>query len=288
MLSFLDLTIELKGNTITTKTFRKETSANTLLLAASHHPRSLIQGIPVGQFLRIKRNCSHEEDFENEAKELYGRFRKRGYLHQCIRKTKKKAMQADREDLLDKTENKKVPTQQQSPVRIITKYGTQWDQVKSILGQHWHLLSGAPLLGQIVGDRPLLTAGRSHNLKDNLVHSEYQRSTKSNWLTDLPPLRDMYPCGRCKVCKCADRTNVFASSDGKKNFKINNFINCSTMRVVYMLTCPYGKAYVGKTKRPLKDRIGKHIQSILKKDDERPLALHFIKFHNAVPKGLLF
>lgn len=53
-LSFLDLTIQIKENTIATKTFRKETADNTLLLATSHHPGSLMRGIPVGQFLRTK------------------------------------------------------------------------------------------------------------------------------------------------------------------------------------------------------------------------------------------
>lgn len=41
-----------------TCTSRKETAANTLLRADSHHPIWLKDGIPVGQFLRIKRNCT--------------------------------------------------------------------------------------------------------------------------------------------------------------------------------------------------------------------------------------
>lgn len=61
-LSFLDLTIELKDNIVATKTFCGETAANTLLLATSHHPRSLIRGIPVGQFLRTKQNCTHQDE----------------------------------------------------------------------------------------------------------------------------------------------------------------------------------------------------------------------------------
>lgn len=56
-LPFLDLTIGVQGGLIVTKTYHKQTAANTLLEATSHHPCSLIQGIPVGQFLRIKRNC---------------------------------------------------------------------------------------------------------------------------------------------------------------------------------------------------------------------------------------
>ena len=179
-----------------------------------------------------------------------------------------------------------APKTQTTPIRIITKYGEQWEKVKSILNQHWHILSEAPILGSFVGDRPLLTARRSTNLKDCLVHSEYQRTTKSNWLTDLPPLKGMYPCGRCSMCKYIEKTDTFHSADGTKHFRINSFINCSTTRVIYLLTCPCGLMYVGKTKRQLKIRLSEHVQSINKKDDDRPLSLHFLKYHNGVPDGL--
>lgn len=88
------------------------------------------------------------------------------------------------------------------------------------------------------------------------------------------------------ICGYVDRTNVFASSDGEKQIKICDFINCSTTQVVYMLTCPCGKAYIGKTKQRLKIRIDKYIGSIRKKNDECPLALHFLQFHNGNPDWL--
>lgn len=143
-------------------------------------------------------------------------FRERGYSHGCIRKAKRRALQTDMKELLDKKRSVNTRIQQQSPIRIITKCGAQWDQVKNILGHHWHILSEAPVLESIVGDRPLLNARRSPNLKDSLVHSEYLKLTKSNWLTDLPPLKGMYACGRCSICKYVDKTDVFANSDGTK------------------------------------------------------------------------
>lgn len=52
-ISFLDLSIRLEGGSLVTSAFRKETAANTLLQADSHHPKSLIRGILVGQFLKL-------------------------------------------------------------------------------------------------------------------------------------------------------------------------------------------------------------------------------------------
>lgn len=99
-LPFLAITIHVKDDKLRMKTFRKETAANTLLLASSHHPKLLIQGIPLGQFLRIRRNCSDMDDFKNESRELYGRFRDRGYSHTSIRRAKKRALWTERGELL--------------------------------------------------------------------------------------------------------------------------------------------------------------------------------------------
>ncbi|CAJ0943145.1 unnamed protein product [Ranitomeya imitator] len=79
-IDFLDVTIK-RGPTgvINTDIFRKETSTNTLLHASSGHPAHMIRSIPVGQFLRLRRICSSDCDFEKRADELRGRFRERGY-----------------------------------------------------------------------------------------------------------------------------------------------------------------------------------------------------------------
>lgn len=130
-----------------------------------------------------------------------------------------------------------------------------------------------------------MTARRSRNLGDLLVHSEYTRTISYNWLTSSKPPFGMHACGHCKICKYVHQTNQFTNPRGGKDFKIKQFINCSTTRVIYMLTCPCNKNYIGKTKRALRIRIGEHIAGI-KKDDERPISLHFAKFHNRDPKGL--
>lgn len=58
-LPFLGLNIRIENNRILTKIFCTNTVANTLLLAQSNHPRSLIQRIPTGQYLKSRRNCSN-------------------------------------------------------------------------------------------------------------------------------------------------------------------------------------------------------------------------------------
>lgn len=99
-ISFLDLFIRLEGGKLGTQTFRKKMAANKLLYTSSHHPRPLVRGILVGQFLRIRRNCSMDDDFRREADDLFTRFRERGYSHRTLRRARKIAMERTRMDLL--------------------------------------------------------------------------------------------------------------------------------------------------------------------------------------------
>ena len=52
-------------------------------------------------------------------------------------------------------------------------------------------------------------------------------------------------------------------------------ITCKTKYVVYLLKCPCGFCYVGKTKRELKTRIIEHKSNIRNKDEKSPVARHF-------------
>lgn len=89
----------------------------------------------------------------------------------------------------------------------------------------------------------------------------------------------MFPCNKCQVCPFVDRTSVFHDVLGKNNYEIRDLINCSTKRVIYIITCPCLNIYIGKTKRPLKVRIGEHLREFDEKDPEKPLAKHFVSCH---------
>lgn len=72
-----------------------------------------------------------------------------------------------RSDLLVSSD--RIKTDTDGPVRFITSFGTQWQQVRSILSDHWHILTRSDNLREIVGDRPLMVAKRARNLNDTLV-----------------------------------------------------------------------------------------------------------------------
>lgn len=86
-INFLDICIrkDLNGG-LSSKLFRKETVGNTLLHADSIHTDSLKKSIPFCQFLRIRRNCTTDEDFQREYDELTTRLLSRGYTKTTLKK----------------------------------------------------------------------------------------------------------------------------------------------------------------------------------------------------------
>ncbi|XP_069615962.1 uncharacterized protein [Ranitomeya imitator] len=84
---FLDLKLYPKDGCVYTTLYRKPTATNSLLQFSSFHPQHLRKGIPKGQFYRIKRNCSTQEDFRMHSQDLTHRFKDRGYPKKVVTKT---------------------------------------------------------------------------------------------------------------------------------------------------------------------------------------------------------
>lgn len=100
-INFLDLTINLGGDgSVVTKLYRKPISNNGFLHFESFHPTPLKRGMPTGQYLRARHNCSDEISFKSECDELYNRFRARGYSKKVLHRAYARARTTSREDLL--------------------------------------------------------------------------------------------------------------------------------------------------------------------------------------------
>ncbi|CAJ0956180.1 unnamed protein product [Ranitomeya imitator] len=133
-MDFLDLqlTVDQTG-CIHSTIFRKETSTNSVLHAKSGHPRHTIRAIPKGQFIRAKRICDTDEEFETQARDMTGRFLDRGYKFEDINCGYQQAKKLDRNALLQN----KVTKKEDSRLRIITNYHGRWTDMNSIFNQFW-------------------------------------------------------------------------------------------------------------------------------------------------------
>ena len=98
---FLDtMVINTREGKLITNLYCKPTDAHNYLHYSSAHPTSCKKGIPYGQFLRLRRICSHITDFDNNAVNLARHFSRCGYPQELIETSLIKARRRDRTELL--------------------------------------------------------------------------------------------------------------------------------------------------------------------------------------------
>ncbi|CAJ0927825.1 unnamed protein product [Ranitomeya imitator] len=288
-LDFLDIQIT-KGSDgfLETNVFRKDTAVNSLLHASYSHPKSLIEGIPTGQFIRIKIICSNDKFFSEQADNLSSRFEDRGYSRHSIKRGLHKVKRMTSSALM-KTKTKPVVEQK---VRFISTYTEQLNQMREVLKKYWPLLQTDKDLTKYLPMYPSITYRRSSNLKDLLVHSYYAGPNIKKAFGSRGQKWGCFPCKNCIACPNIHKASTFTSSDGKKNFNITQHITCSTLGVVYYAQCPCPKIYVGLTSRALKISVREHFRDITNAEGIDDLSLlipvprHFKSHHNCNAKLL--
>lgn len=72
---------------LVTKCFFKQTDLNSYLSIHSGHHPTWIKNVPKGQFIRIRRNCTLDEDYTMQAQVLKNRFVEKGYNTTILDKT---------------------------------------------------------------------------------------------------------------------------------------------------------------------------------------------------------
>lgn len=75
---FLDLKLQLVDGDIIRSTYFKETDRNGFISTNSCHHGAWLRSVPRSQFLRLRRNCTNQDDFLQEASILKKRFLEKG------------------------------------------------------------------------------------------------------------------------------------------------------------------------------------------------------------------
>lgn len=170
----------------------------------SFHPPALKRGIPKGQFLRAKRNCSNFPSFKKESDTLRKRFRDRGYPTTVLNKAYQQASVQDRTELLSKNKSK----ESEDCTRIIGTFDIAATEVRNILEMFWLILKRDPFIANCVSECPSLTFWRGRNVGDFLIPSHYAPPKEGGtWLQR--GAKGTFRCGTCKPCKYIWNTKTF-------------------------------------------------------------------------------
>ena len=321
-ITFLDTVV--KRNTdgkIKFDLYCKPTDKHCYLHFHSNHPECQKRAGPYSQFLRIKRICSDNKDFEKHAQNLVQFYLRQGYPDKMLKTNLEKAKLADRNNLLhpqniDKDSNNRMP--------FVLTYDRDIFHFKRAITRLWPLLSiNHP---QMFANPPIFALKIGKKLSDNLIRAEF--NTKTRGQTGRIFLNPVTDCDtqNCKYCKLMHKSKIFISSYTKYKYTCALRGHCTTRNLVYLITCTecamqyvgetkrsYTKykytcalrghcttrnlvylitctecamQYVGETKREIKVRMTEHRRDILKKRDT-PVALHF-NLYNHSPDNMRF
>eukprot|EP00058_Branchiostoma_floridae_P012378 XP_002597866.1 hypothetical protein BRAFLDRAFT_105473 [Branchiostoma floridae] len=191
------------------------------LLRNSSHPKHCKQGIPYGQFLRLRRICSSTPRFKEKAAEFRQHFQQRGYEEALLDDAITRAQERPREDTL----KEKGPTPPQERTVLVTTYSPHLPPLQTIIRKYWHLLQLSTRTKDIFKDSPLFAYRRNKNIKDLLVRAQIPKEDK-NFLKKFTP-SGSFPCGRnkCSTCTHIKKINYFTSHRTGERHLIRKHIN---------------------------------------------------------------
>ena len=111
--SFLDISVSINGDVLATSVSYKPTDSHSYLLFSSSHRNHTKQSIPYSQFLRLRRLCCDDKDFETKSLEMRTFFVERGYPTHLLDSAIQKAFNNSRRDTLKpplaKVSDDKIP-----------------------------------------------------------------------------------------------------------------------------------------------------------------------------------
>ena len=135
-IDFLDTTVKFGENrTLITTLYNKPTDTRLYLEHSSAHPNSILTKGPYGQYLRLRRICSLDLDFEVNAKKLTGYYLKKGYPFKSLKKHYHRARKFTQDELLDT-----VPRPQNDIPVMVTQFNPTNPPIGSLVRTNWNII----------------------------------------------------------------------------------------------------------------------------------------------------
>ena len=129
--NFLDTTVKLDQNrNIITTPYNKPTDTHLFLHYTSAHPNNVTTKGPYGQYLRLRRVCTLNKDFEENADKLTEYYLKRGYPKKQLKNHYDRVKKFRQKELLETKPNKNKSS---TPPVMVTKYNPKNPNIKKFI-----------------------------------------------------------------------------------------------------------------------------------------------------------
>ena len=189
-LDFLDVKIKIASNVLVTDLYIKPTDRNTYLPYDSAHPKHCMRGLPYGQFLRIRRICSREEDFARHAAKKAALLLQHGYPKELLLDAMIKAHTKERISLLQK-EKIESPLGETDNIFLTTTYHRQYNGLCEQVESTWDLL------GRSSTTRFLQSKTLKENLRDILTRARLPEVYSAETTVEKTQRENIPPRSKC-------------------------------------------------------------------------------------------
>ena len=226
-INFLDTTIKINSNRELYTTLYEKTTDTHLYLhyTSSHHAPSKTKG-PYGQYLRLRRICTYDDDFNSNAEKLTSYYLKRGYPQKALTKHYKRASKFTQNELLE--------VKLKSPINtpaMVTNFNPCNPNIKEIIHRNWNIISNSPDCAPIFKDKPIVGFRRLPNLRNLLTNS----------CTNYPPIKLDKPILKPNICSRLGKCTYCPLIKNKDRVSCN-FIQKSHTKQLTYLNIPHVKS----------------------------------------------
>ena len=148
-MSFLDISVSINGDALATSVSYKPTDSHSYLLFSSSHPNHTKQSIPYSQFLRLRRLCSDDKDFETKSLEMRTFLSNVAIPPSFSERGSSTIFRDTLKPPLAKLSDDKVPL-------VLTFHPFNY-KVKEVVSRNFQILKNDPETSAIFTDNPLIS-----------------------------------------------------------------------------------------------------------------------------------
>jgi hypothetical protein len=274
--TFLDTTVKIDSECrLYTDLYCKPTDSHNYLLYESSHPVHLKNSLPYSQLLRIRRICSHLDDFDRNAVELCKHFIRRHYPQDIVEEALVKARRSDRKSLLHPSPNN--TKNDQDNLFLVNMFNPSATPLKDIVTNTWPLIGRSQNTEYLYNKKVTFGNRRNQNLRDILVHAKLPTlQTGPSRPLSTTKAKSCKARTICRYCPKMDKSGSITSNTTGKSYSAMKNITCNSNNLIYCISCQTcKKQYVGQTLSSIKERFKCHFTSITAPDLDNPIGRHF-------------
>ena len=261
--NFLDTTVSIEQDgSLSTNLFCKPTASHAYLHKSSYHTPHVIKAVPFSQFMRIRRICTHFQDYWSNVNQYIQFFVKRGYNKSRLSEAANRVSLMDRNDLLQN----KPKNQSLSPERIplVINWHHKFEGISKIIHENYKkAVQSDSQFKQVFPQPPIVAFRKQKNIKDRIIRAKHWKSTSISKNSNSLITNILNQSQKVTNPVTHESFNVQSGSPSSKN-------------VIYCAECTKcNLMYVGTTGNTLNKRFNGHRSDILCYPERCELPKHF-------------